>query len=202
MVHFTAGLLALLASSATLVSAEVKAMNTPLQPVAQGINIILTWTLDANATPDTGCLNLVSNTTGNTLGVTDKLPLKSGQFPWTVNVPNDTYHFALSDSTLPGPLFSADFKVTPAAAGANVTIPPAVAPFSCAPGSTPAAPSSPSGTPASGGSSSGGSASPSAGAGSSSASSTPTAQKNSAGRNAASFVAAFAAVGAAFLHLA
>jgi hypothetical protein len=200
MVHFTAGLLALLASSATLVSAEVKAMNTPLQPVAQGINIILTWTLDANATPETGCLNLVSNTTGNTLGVTDKLALKSGSFPWTVNVPNDTYHFALSDSTLPGPLFSADFKVTPAAAGANVTIPPAVAPFSCAPGSTPAAPSSPSstGAPASGGSS----ASPAAGAGSSSASSTPTAQKNSAGRNAAGFVAAFAAVGAAFLHLA
>jgi hypothetical protein len=201
MVHFTAGLLALLAASATLVSAEVKAVNTPLQPVAQGINIILTWTLDSTATPDIGCLNLVSNTTGNTLGITDKLSLKAAQFAWMVNVPNDTYHFALSDTTLPGPLFSADFKVTSAAAGANVTILPPVAPFSCAPGSTPAAPSTPSssGTPSSGGSAP--AAAPAAPAAGSSASTTP-AKASSAGRNAAGFVAAFAAVGAALLHLA
>ncbi|CAG8648746.1 24803_t:CDS:2, partial [Gigaspora rosea] len=88
---------------------QVGQVDTPSSKVANGANVVITWTYTAVANQMPGILSCIDNTTKNTTVINSSVDLASKSYRWTVNIPAGTYYLALNDGG--GDKYSGTFSV-------------------------------------------------------------------------------------------
>jgi len=125
----------------------VDTLNTPLGPVTQGANVMVSWTLSpgADATGKTGDLSATDSATKNVIPIDPAVPLAPLTYTWQVKVPPGTYVIGLNDGS--GLKQSGEVVVKAPVGGSAIPTGPAPSPAP-APAPAPGTPKTPAGTTA------------------------------------------------------
>jgi hypothetical protein len=79
----------------------VDTLNTPLGPVTQNANVLVSWTLlpGVDATGKTGDLSAMDSATKNVIPIDPAVQLAPKTYTWSVKVPPGTYVLGLNDGS-------------------------------------------------------------------------------------------------------